>query len=226
MGWRTTLIFVAAAMALWACTTSSGIVVNVNFERLSGLEKDDRVLFENNTAGRIKSVSYNADGTYTVQVAIDEGFVSAATEYAQFQVVEDPERQGRKGIRIQISQPGGVPLADGATVVGVPQDEDLAAMIRRELDAGIDFLKKKMEEIGRDVQNFPESREFQELKESLEELADELQQKEKATRERLKKEWLPKLQRELDALRERLREKGSEDQMAPLDQEMERIRRI
>ncbi len=225
MGWRA-MFCSMAAVALLACSTGTGIVVNVNFDRLSGLEKDDRVLFENNTAGHVQSVHYNADGTYTVKVAIDEGFVSAATEYSQFQVMEDPDRQGRKSIQLILTRKGGAQLADGATVAGTPAEEDLAEKIRKELDAGIGFLKEKIEEIGKDIQSFPESQEYQDLKKSLEDMADELGRKEKEARERLKKEWLPKLQQELDALRERLREKGHEEQMAPLDQEMERIRRI
>ena len=215
-----------AVLVMVACSFGGDIVVNVNFERLSGLEKDDRVLFENNKAGLVKAVQYNSDGTYTVQVEIDKGFVSAVTEYAQFRVIEDPDRQGRKGIQIRLTQQGGAPLKDGAVVAGTPAQEDLAAKIRKELESGIGFLKEKMEQLGRDVQSFPESQEYRDLKKSLEDLAAELGRKEKEARERLKKEWLPKLQRELDALRERLREKGREEQMAPLDQEMERIRRI
>ncbi|MEJ2155845.1 MAG: hypothetical protein P8X96_10950 [Desulfobacteraceae bacterium] len=220
------ILCAVAAMVLVACSSGGAIEVNVTFERLSGVEKDDRVIFESNTAGHVQAVRYNSDGTYTVQVVIDEGFVSAATEYAQFKVIDDPDRQGRKGIQIHLTRQGGALLADGATVDGTPAEEDLAAKIRKELESGIDFLKEKMEQIGRDVRAVPDSQEYQDLKKSLEDLAIELERKEKEARERLKKEWLPRLQKELDALRERLREKGREEQMAPLDQEMERIRRI
>ena len=213
------------AGVLLACSTG-GIVVDVNLERLSGLEKDDRVLFENSAAGHVQSVQYNPDGTYTVRIAIDEGFVAAATEYSRFQVIEDPERSGRKGIGIQLTRQGGALLTDGSSVVGIPADEDLTSRLQRELETGIGFLKEKLEQFGRDVQAFPESREYQDLKKTLEDLAAELEQKEKRARERLKQEWLPKIQRELDALRERLREKGREAEMAPLDKEIDRIRRI
>ena len=213
-------------LVLVGCSSDRGIVVNVNFEQLSGLEKNDPVLFESNVAGHVRSVQYHSDGTYTAQVAIDEGFVAAATEYAQFQVVDDPENQGRKGIQIRLTQQGGAPLADGATVTGIPAEEDLAAKIRRELDAGLGILKEKIEQFGRDIQSFPESQQYQDLKKALDDLATELGHKEKETRERFKKEWLPKLQQELDALRQRLREDGQEDQMAPLDREMDRIRKI
>jgi hypothetical protein len=219
-------LVVLVTLVLVACSSDRGIVVNVNFEHLSGLEKNDPVLFENNVAGHVRSVQYHSDGTYTAQVAIDEGFIAAATEYAQFQVVDDPGRQGRKGIQIRLTQQGGAPLADGATVTGIPAEDDLAAKIRRELDAGMGFLKEKMEQFGRDVQSFPESQEYQDLKKALDDLATELGHKEKETRERLKKEWLPKLQQELDALRQRLRQDGHEEQMAPLDKEMDRIRKI
>lgn len=223
--YRYLMACVAIGTIVLSCTTG-GIVVNVTFERLSGLEKDDRVLFENNAVGYVKSVRYNADGTYSVQVAIEEGFVSAATEYSQFRVIEDPERQGRKGVQISTPRKGGERLADGASVVGIPADEDLATRLQRELETGLGVLKERMEQFGRDVQAFPESREYQDLKKSLEELAADLERREKQARERLKKEWLPKIQRELDALRERLREKGREDEMAPLEREVERIRTI
>jgi hypothetical protein len=226
--WRTITgaLVALVTLVLVACSSDGGIVVNVNFQQLSGLEKNDPVLFENNVAGHVRSVQYHSDGTYTAQVVIDEGFVAAATEYAQFQVVDDPARQGRRGIQIRLTQQGGAPLADGATVTGIPAEDDLASRIRRELDAGMGFLKEKMEQFGRDVQSFPESQEYQDLKKALDDLATELGRKEKETRERLKKEWLPKLQRELDVLRQRLREDGHEEQMAPLDKEMDRIRKI
>ncbi|MEJ2156567.1 MAG: hypothetical protein P8X96_14605 [Desulfobacteraceae bacterium] len=223
--WRA-ILGAFTVLVLAACSLGGGIVVNVNFEHLSGLEKDDRVLFDDNVAGHVQSVQYHSDGTYTVQVFIDKGFVSAATEYAQFQVVDDPDRQGRKGVQIRLTRQGGTPLADGATVAGVPAEEDLASKIRKELDAGMAFIMEKMEQFERDIKSFPESQEYQDLKKALEDLATELGQKEKSARERLKKEWLPELQRKLDELRERLREEGHEEQMAPLDQEMDHIRKI
>ena len=141
------MICVLAAMASFACIAGKGIVVNVNFDRLSGLEKDDRVLFENNTAGRVQSVHYNADGTYTVQVMIEEGFVSAATEYAQFQVIEDPDRHGRKGIEMRLSRKGGAPLANQlvyASHAGFHEHDDdgrhVEACRTRFLDAMIEIL--------------------------------------------------------------------------------------
>jgi predicted nuclease with TOPRIM domain len=88
------------------------------------------------------------------------------------------------------------------------------------------LLKEQMDKFGRDLQTFPESQEYKDLKKSLEELAAEIERKEKQTREQIKREWLPKIQRELDELRQRLKQMGREDEMAPLDREVERIRRI
>ena len=171
----------------------------------------------------------NGVGITTAQSLVENvlQLISLPEVYLRLQqVIDDPDRKGRKGIQIRLTRLGGALLTDGVTVTGTPAEDDLAAKIGKELESGIDFLKQKIEQIGRDVQAFPDSREYQDLKKSLEDLANELQRKEKEARERLKREWLPQLQQELDALRERLREKGREEQMAPLDQEMERIRRI
>jgi hypothetical protein len=172
------------------------------------------------------AVNLNQDGSYTVQLEIEKGFVNAATEYSRFSVSDDPQQQGRKCIRIELSQEGGALLADGSSVTGEPPKKDLGTVLQEELEAGIGFLKKQIDQFGRDVQAIPESQEYKDLKKSLESLAAEIERKEKQAREKVKKEWLPRIQRELDALRERLRQSGREEELEPLDREMERIRKI
>lgn len=222
---RKIMTFVLAAMIVLACRVN-GHLIDVTFESLSGLEKGDRVLFQGNTAGQVKDVQFNQDGSYTVRLEIEEGFANAVTEYSRFYVVGDPERKGHKSIEIQLERQGGTPLASGSTVKGTTPEKNLADRLHEELEGAMGFLKEQMDKFGRDIQTFPESQEYKDLKKSLQDLADEIERKEKETREKVKREWLPKIQRELDDLRERLRQMDREDQLAPLDQEVERIRRM
>lgn len=222
---RKMMLLIFAMVACIACRSDS-LRINVHFVHMSGLENGDRVVFDGNTAGHVMAVNLNQDGSYTVQLEIEKGFVNAATEYSRFSVIDDPQQPGRKCIHIELSQQGGALLADGSSVTGEPSEKDLGTVLQEELEAGIGFLKKQIDQFGRDVQAFPESQAYKDLKKSLESLAAEIEQKEKQAREKVKKEWLPRIQRELDALRERLRQSGREEELEPLDREMERIRNI
>jgi hypothetical protein len=222
---RKMMLLAFVMVALMACRSDS-LRINVNFVHVSGIENGDRIVFDGNTAGHVLAVNFNQDGSYTVQLEIEKGFVNAATEYSRFSVIDDPQQPGRKCIHMELSQQGGALLADGSALTGEPPKKDLGTVLQQELEAGIGFLKKQINQFGKDVQAIPESQEYKDLRKSLESLAAEIEQKEKQAREKVKKEWLPRIQRELDDLRERLRQLGREEAMEPLDREMERIRNI
>lgn len=212
-------------LLLIACR-SDAIRINVTFASLSGLAVGDRVLFEQNEAGSIQSIQYNQDGIYIVGLQIEKGFTNAVTEYSQFYLINDSLRDGHKAIEIRLSRQGGTPLADGATVEGRSTMTDLAERFKKDLTDGFDFLKKHVEDFGRNLRQIPESDEYKKLKKSLEELAAEIEEIEKETREEIKRKWLPQIQREIDDLRERLRQFGREEELQPLEERVQRIRRI
>ncbi len=212
-------------LAVWGCQFNE-IKLNVTFDHLSGLAKEDRIIFEGNRIGSVQAVQYNPDGSYTVQVGIDKGFSHAVTQYSQFSIVEDPERSGHKAVSVRLTKQGGTPLESGTTVAGISAESDFVSRLQKDLESGFSFFKEQIEKFERDVQQYPQSEEYNNLKKSLEDLAAEIQQKEKQARERIKREWLPRIQRELDKLREKLKQYGREGELAPLDKEVERIRRI
>ena len=222
---RKFMIFVLFAIFTIACR-SNAILIHVTFEELSGLEKSDRVLFQENPAGHVDDIHFNQDGSYTVLLKIEKGFSNAATEYSQFYLIDDPAHKGRKGIKIQLDQEGGTPLASGSAVVGVSPEKDLATRLQEDLEAGIGYIIDRMDQFNREIEAFPDSREYQDIKKSLEDLAAEIGRKEAQAREKVKREWLPKIQRELDELRKRLKQMGRENELAPLEREVERIRKI
>jgi paraquat-inducible protein B len=222
---RNKIILALVAIILMACC-SDRILINVAFEALFGIEKGDRVVFQGNKAGHVTGVQFNQDGKYTVQVEMDKGFANAVTEYSKFHIIDDTGQKGRKAIEVKLEREGGTPLASGSSVIGVPPDMGLAGRLQKELDAGLGFFKKQIDRFGQDLQSFPDSQGYKDLKKTLEDLASEIERKEKQTRESLKREWLPKIQRELEDLREQLKQMGREDELAPLVQEVERIEKM
>ena len=219
------VLFLMLASAVLACRSDS-IRINVTFDHLSGLSREDRILFDNNQIGSVKAVQYNSDGSYTVQVDIDKGFAHAVTQYSNFSIVPDPQRSDHKALLVVLSKQGGTPLESGSTVAGVPAENDLFSQLQKDLASGFAYFKKQVERFERDVQQYPESEEYKNLKKSLEDLAAEIERKEKEAREKIKREWLPRIQRELDELRQKLKPYGREKELEPLEEEVDRIRRI
>lgn len=219
------ILFFSVGLTTMACR-SNAIWINVTFDQLSGLAREDRVLFEGNQIGSVQAVQYNPDRSYTVQVQIDKGFANAVTQYSRFRIIQDPGRSSREALEIVLTQQGGTPLESGTTVVGAPAEDDLLSQIQKDLESGFEFLKEQIKNIERDVQQYPESEEFKNLKKSIEDLGAEIQQKEKEAQEKIKREWLPRIERELDELREKLKRFGREKEMEPLEKEVDRIRRI
>lgn len=216
------VLFIWVLSACWARDTR----INVTFDRLSGLAKEDRVLFEGNNIGGVQTVTYNPDGSYTVQVRIDKGFENAVTQYSHFRIDADPEVSGHKAVMVVLDQSGGTPLKSGTTIAGDSGENDFFEQLQEDLASGFEFFKKQIDKIDRDVRQYPESEEYRQLKKSLEDLAVELERKEEQTREKIKKEWLPKIQRELDRLREKLKQSGREEELEPIEKEVDRIRNI
>ena len=220
-----TIVWVLFLWMLSACG-SRDIGINVTFDHVSGLTEADRVVFEGNTIGAVQDVSYNQDGSYTVQVRIEKNFENAVTQYSHFRIVPDPKLSDHKAVMVVLDQSGGTPLKSGATIAGDPEGDDFFTQLQDDLASGFAFFEKQIDQFDHDVRQYPQSEEYRQLKKSLEDLGAEIESKGKETRERIKKEWLPKIQHELDKLREKLKQSGKEDELAPLEKEVDRIRKI
>jgi MlaD protein len=222
---RKTAIWALSVLMLSACW-SPDIRINIIFDQLSGLARKDRVIFDGNAIGDVQTISYNSDGSYTVQVKIEKNFENAVTQYTHFKVVGDPKVADHKAVMIVLAQNDGTPLKSGVTVAGDSEEDELVNQLQKDFASGFEFLKKQIDKIDRDVRQYPQSEEYRQLKRSLEDFATELEQKEKETREKIKHEWLPKIQDGLDKLRQKLKKSGHEKEMQPLEKEMDRIRKI
>jgi len=220
--WVGMLAFTLFLAGCWQDT----IHIGVNFNHLSGLAKDDRVLFEENPAGKVAAIEYLPEGTYRVALEVDEGYAHALTEHSRFYVAGDPGRQGHQAIVIDLVATGGRRLEDGATVNGETGPHDVFAHWKREMETGLQFLQEQIEKFSRDVQGIPESDAYKQLKRSLQDWAAEMERAGEGARDKIEREWLPRIQRELDALKEQFRSRGQEDRLEPFEKEVDRIRNI
>lgn len=220
-------LFIIAVILLSAqACKSNTLSVIVQFDAVSGLTRQDRVVFEQNTIGNVEDLHFKKDGRYDVRLLIDKGFANAVTEHSRFVIVDDPDRQGSKAVAVRLDRLGGAPLADGATVEGTSSFNDVARQLQKEMAAGFDFFQKQIEQFSQDLKQVPDSEAYQRIKKALSDLADEMVRAEKKTREKLKQDWLPRIESEIEAFKKQLEDLDREKEAEPLEKELERLRKI
>jgi hypothetical protein len=214
-------------MVILECScNSSGLDVNVRFDRIGGLTKGCAVIFDSKVIGRISKIDYEKNEKYIVKLSIWPEFSHTITEYSRFVIVADPADPQKKALEMCLLEKGGNLLENNTTIDGSDALLLYSEKIRKELGKGFDYLKKEYQKIIDRLQHLPEQEKFKILKQELQHLLDQIQNSGAATREKLKQEVLPQLKKELDELRKTLRGFGREKELAPLEDQIREIRGI
>ena len=211
-------------MLLMAGCNQQGFDIAVSYPQLNGLEKGDRVVLEDQTVGKVTDINRLDSGEFLVKISVSDSLKGMITDRARFILVDDPDKEGKKSIRLKLVE-GGQALEQGAMVKGeIPA---LAVQgLFNDLERGFDELASQLKGFVESLQKIPESEEYQRLKRELEKLAREMKRAGEETREKLQKEVIPKLEQELERLKEELRKLGREKEAEPLEQELDNLRRI
>lgn len=204
----------------------TGLNLKVRYDQIQGLNEGDRVIFEQNPVGQVAGIFYSEEGYYLVDVVIRKDFANAATDHSKFLITWDPEKEGKRAIKITQSPRGGTLLTDGATVIGTARASPRSGQLWSNFGETLDDLKKQLEEFGDDLRKIPESEEFKKLEKELERLLEEMKKSGDAAREKIEKEILPRIKREMEKLKERLRRLDREEEVKPLEVQMEKLRKL
>jgi hypothetical protein len=89
MEWKMTpkIVFCLLLGALFLSGCGSDTLdFKIRYQEISGLRKDDRVLFEERQIGNVKDVKHTSQGDYLVDVSISKGFANDITEHSRFYV--------------------------------------------------------------------------------------------------------------------------------------------
>ena len=210
------VMLLVVCLAFLGCT-EEGMHLKVKYVQIQGLEKGDRVLFEQNQIGRVTDVSYEKGGYYLAEVVIKNDFANALTEHSRFFIIPDQRNTGKMAIEMTLVQKGGTVLIDGATVDGSTRPSAFLDQMLGDFEKGLEDLKKKFEKFTDDLSRIPESEEFKRLEKEFKRLTEELKRSGKAAGEKIQKEVLPRLEKELEKLREKLRKFRKKEEVKPLD---------
>ena len=205
---------------------STDLDFKIRFAQINGLKSEERIVFEENTIGKVTDIFYEKDGTYLVEVEIDSDFKNAVTGNSQFFIVKDPSDPGKKAIEMITVKGEGEPLEDGAVVEGSTRLSALLDKMGDDLEKSMADLKKRFKGFSEGAKEIPENENIKRLQKDLDQLLEEMKQSGAAFRDKVQKDLVPRLQEEIDKLNERLRELGREREAEPLQTKMDEIRKI
>ena len=200
--------------------------LKIRYDQIQGLQKGDRVIFEQNHIGSVKDVIYSKKGFYMVDIVIRENFSHAATEQSRFFIITDPQEKEKKAIEIIQTGRGGSPLKNNSIVEGTTKTSAFFDQFFDQFLEGFGDLKKEFEQFSKDLSGIPESEEFKKLEDELKRLREEMKKSGEEVKRKIQEELLPRLREEMEKLRERLRQFDREDELKPLETEMEEMKKI
>lgn len=215
------LILMMLPLVLWACKDI--LKIKIRYDQIEGLEKGDRVVFEDNHIGAVTDVSYTKDGDYLAEIGIKKSFANAATEDSEFFIVDDSEEEGKKAIEVIQTKTGGTPLKDGAIVEGSTKSAISFGDLPEALEKGLEGFQEQLQKVFEGLSAIPESKEFKDLQGELESLGKQMSKSTGSAKEKLEKDVLPQLKEEIEKLRKRMEEMGRGKEVEPLEMQLKKM---
>ena len=219
------LLFLLIGVFASGCLESS-LDLQVRFDRIDGLKKGDRVLFQGNPIGRVTDASYLKEGYYTADLEIEKNFKEAVTDHSRFFIVADPVNQGTKAIEMLEIKKGGLALKSGTVVNGSTRISAVLEKMGKEFEKGMSVLDKRLDKFSEEMKSLPEKEEVQRFQKEMERLAKEMGEAVLVFREKVQEEVLPRIQKEIEKLKEKLKKSGREKDAKPLEIQMDKMRKI
>lgn len=212
------------ALSLQACD-SGGLKITVQYPDDPGIVNGDRVLENDETVGVVTDVKA-AGGKTQLLVAIKPETGKSITDRTRFYIDDDPEKSGRKAIRLERATQPGKPIASGAVVEGADKSMEMLHRFKDSLEAGAQGFVDQFKSFLDQMEKAPESDAVQQLKEDLEALAESFNRSAKEAQDKIRREVLPQLEQYLDELRRELEALGREDEVTELRYELDQMKKM
>ncbi len=219
------LLFLLMSAFLSGCLEGN-LDLQVRFDRIDGLKKGDRVLFQENRIGRVMGASYLKEGYYIADVEIEKDFKKAVTDYSRFFIVPDPVKQGAKAIEMLEIKKGGLALKNGAVVNGSTKISAVLEKMGKEFEKGVAVLDKELDKFSEEMKSLPEKEEVKRFQQEMERLSKEMGDAVSSFRLDIQEKLLPRIEKEIGKLKEKLKKSGREKKGEPRQTQRDQLRKI
>jgi paraquat-inducible protein B len=195
----------------------------LRYQDVSGLRKDDRVLFEERHIGNVKDVKSTNHGDHLVDVSIRREFANEVTEYSRFYISLDPKHRNRQSVHIVRVNNGGAPIEEDSIIVGTTKYVVFYGQFSAKLRENLERFELELNSFVESFRRLPEGEQIKRLEQELDRLLAELQYFGESIKHKLKSEILPRVKEKIEELRRRLKELGREDDLKYVDRKMEQL---
>ena len=198
------LLFSAMTMFSACLPIADDLRFNVQIESLDGLKQDDRVYFKDYPVGKVESIRVSKEGSFIIQVCIQDAQRAAALKNHLFILDDDPELPGRKAIMIKKGdKPSTVPIHEGETVTGFTSLSYYLQKNREMINETSEELSRSFDQFMQELKELPESEQYQEMKKSLQESLEELLKEGERCKQKIQQDILPELQKQLEEFKQK-----------------------
>lgn len=205
---------------------AGGHKLTVIWNHTQDLKPDDRVLWQEQTIGKVQSVTRNPQGHVAVGLRIKRDYTQMVTDQSRFLIQADPQRQGQRSVSMVHLTEDGKPLPDGAEIEGSTYLSLQFERGVRGLKTWSQMLQQELERWEKELHELPEKDWYRDLERQMDYWAKELGQSGEETRRYFREEVLPRLEEAVRELQRRLRELGKMKDAEILDVKLEKLRRI
>ena len=215
-------------LSLWwlllACLGNFNLTVLYDYTQ--DLQPGDSVLWEQQTIGKVQSISRDPNGRLAVRLQIKRDFRQMVTDHSRFLIRDDEQRQGHQFVEMIHLVAGGNPLPDGTKVEGSTSLSLQLERGKRGIGTWLELVQEELEHWQQELGRVPETEWFKALEREIEYWASELEQTGEETHRYFREEILPRLEEAVQELRRRLRELGREKEAEVLEVKLDKLRRI
>jgi len=193
------LLFSSLIMISSCFPLADDLRFNIRVESLDGLKQGDRVYFKDYLVGKVESIRVTQDGSFVIQVCIQDAQRAAALKSHLFILDDDPELPGKKAIMIKKGEKASaVPIHEGETVTGFTSLSYYLQKNRETIKETSEALGQTFDQFIQELKDLPHSEQYQEIKKSLQESLEELLKEGEKYKEKVQQEILPELQKQLE----------------------------
>lgn len=163
----------------------SPLKLSVRYSALDNLKPDAPVFLDDTQIGQIEKIGSTDQGDYLVKIVIEPQYKQQISEHAHFYITSDPQQEQGQMLRVEVDEPGGTLLENGAIVQGEKKTlfaelinslQKTGEQASQQLDATISDLKTALVESSKQFdQKLEES--LDDLDRSLSDLGAKLQEK-------------------------------------------------
>ncbi len=196
-----TPLLLVSCLALLSCGLRD-LSLLVQFNEIHSLKAGDRILFQNQSIGKVSKISRTDQGHYLVKLDIEADQKKQLTVYSIFYIDKDPEHPNREAVFTEQTKPDGTPLTDNSVIVGQENPPVLRHMLE-DLNRKTEELAGKLaEKLAQARQSYEgQSKELtRQVENALAEIDRQLREFEKTVRTAPDSEQARELEKNLDKM--------------------------